>query len=762
VSKLDKRHVSFISLMMAALIFMLLCFAQGAAHLREQPLGFMNIQMNDKLFLPDREGWTLTRSDGTSEALTLPAVITDTSEEGFTISLPISLDPDEKMGVYFDNQRYSVVVTQDDDTLYMVNTTELAKQLRYSGYRIVNIESNGVLTLRFYGSENGEYNLRDIYIAPLRAIVWNILYSETTTIILLLLFLMMTIICNGAMIVRAIRGIPNNRVFVITILLVTLIIWAFNDSTLTAITNIPQEISGALAYMTLMIMPVELIYFFWISFDRELKLLRIFTYVAILLILLENVLSITGVAMLNKTFFLCHIEVFVVTISCMTLAIKQRMRKANTLQNNLLLASCAEMSLTGFVSIGSYWYIGGEAYRIVFLTGVLIFIIILIAYLVTQELNDTHELKLRESRMEMQEKLAYVDELTNLGNRRAFEKRVAALEEAFHENRDAVLVMLDVNGLKTVNDNYGHASGDELLISAAEIIKRVYKGADCFRVGGDEFTVIITENPEKVGEYAQALRDEIERNNHSNRLKLSLAVGTSHLLRSNGTHISISDWKQEADVLMYRNKLTLNSDRVTNREQDLRDIIYCIVSTVEARDIYTASHSQRVGRLALKIGEMLGLSNNTLDMLASAAHLHDIGKIGIPDHILTKQGHLSDEEYKVIQTHSAIGAGIIGSAKGMQDISNIILCHHERFDGKGYPAGLIGNEIPVESRIIAIADSIDAMTSKRCYRDSLNFDECKMEIVNNAGRMYDPAIVELTLENWAEIEKILKDNSING
>ena len=151
----------------------------------------------------------------------------------------------------------------------------------------------------------------------------------------------------------------------------------------------------------------------------------------------------------------------------------------------------------------------------------------------------------------------------------------------------------------------------------------------------------------------------------------------------------------------------------------------------------------------------MGISSATLYNVEKAASLHDIGKVGIPDSILRKAGPLTDEEFRIVKRHSEIGADIISKAQGMYDISQIILHHHERYDGRGYPDGISGTDIPLESRIIAIADSIDAMTSKRVYRDSMSLDECRAEIERNIGTQFDPAIARIVLKNWDGISDIV-------
>ena len=168
--------------------------------------------------------------------------------------------------------------------------------------------------------------------------------------------------------------------------------------------------------------------------------------------------------------------------------------------------------------------------------------------------------------------------------------------------------------------------------------------------------------------------------------------------------------------------------------------------TVEAKDAYTRGHSDRVSAYSVLIGEALGLPEEDLKTLKIGGLFHDIGKIGIPDSILLKTTKLDDEEYSEIKNHPAIGAHILSNATIFKDIIPIVKHHHERFDGHGYPGKLKGEEIPYLARIATVADSFDAMTSKRSYRDSLPIDVVKEEIKKNSGTQFDPEIAEVFLK----------------
>lgn len=181
------------------------------------------------------------------------------------------------------------------------------------------------------------------------------------------------------------------------------------------------------------------------------------------------------------------------------------------------------------------------------------------------------------------------------------------------------------------------------------------------------------------------------------------------------------------------------------------DLILCVVSALEARDSYTSFHSSRVAEMVEALCKFLGISGDQEELFHISAHLHDVGKIGIRDEVLLKAGRLNDEEWEIMKSHSLQGYEILRKAKLFENVAIIVRGHHERWDGKGYPDRLSGSSIPLGSRIIAIADSIDAMISDRPYRKGLDVSICKEEIKKNAGIMYDPDVVKVAMDNWEEL-----------
>ena len=191
------------------------------------------------------------------------------------------------------------------------------------------------------------------------------------------------------------------------------------------------------------------------------------------------------------------------------------------------------------------------------------------------------------------------------------------------------------------------------------------------------------------------------------------------------------------------------------KDQMYHDIIESLVTALEAKDYYTRGHSERVAFMTYEISKKLGLKGIELENIHMAAHLHDIGKIGVPDNVLNKTGKLLLHEWEYMKMHPKIGYDILSKSDKLKHISKVVLSHHERWDGRGYPNGLSETTIPFGSRIIAVCDSIDAMTSTRPYREAMSFEKCINEILINKGLMFDPVVVEYVESNLDFMKSII-------
>lgn len=191
------------------------------------------------------------------------------------------------------------------------------------------------------------------------------------------------------------------------------------------------------------------------------------------------------------------------------------------------------------------------------------------------------------------------------------------------------------------------------------------------------------------------------------------------------------------------------------------EVVRGFANAIEARDEYTRYHSSRVAELSRKIGRKLDLPPRSIDILYAAATVHDVGKIGIPENILNKPAPLTAREYRIIATHPGIGAAILKPITALKSLVPVVYHHHERFDGKGYPDSMKGEEIPLLSRIIGVADSFEAMTSHRCYRNRLEFDDVLGELQINSGTQFDPVVIDAFMALIASGEQVEGDQAID-
>jgi diguanylate cyclase (GGDEF)-like protein len=359
------------------------------------------------------------------------------------------------------------------------------------------------------------------------------------------------------------------------------------------------------------------------------------------------------------------------------------------------------------------------------------------------------------------ERLARVDELTGLLNRRSLDELLPS-EIGRHSRYGGIfsLIIMDLDSFKSFNDNYGHLVGDALLRQVGSIMKHTIREADqAFRYGGDEFAILLPHTGvDSAIKVAERIRQQIISRVEIASSPITMSLGIASWPADG---ISPEEIISAADAALYRakraggNRTECAAGSLAMEQRGLSYInpedsstlsnIFALAATVDARDHYTRTHSRKVHEYALAIASALGLNELEINRLGTCALLDDSGKFGISDEILNKQGKLSNQEWEAVKAHPYLGAAIASHASQLAPCVSGILHHHEKYDGTGYPDGLRGEEIPLESRILAIADAFAAMTHPRTYSRALSYAEAIEEIRKGAGTQFDPKLVEVFL-----------------
>lgn len=348
--------------------------------------------------------------------------------------------------------------------------------------------------------------------------------------------------------------------------------------------------------------------------------------------------------------------------------------------------------------------------------------------------------------------LKYHDRLTGLYNRTYFEKEV--LEFNQKDNYPIAIILGDVNGLKMTNDVFGNRKGDQILITVANIFSLACHDKDILvRYGGDEFAAIMPNTDLEATQRTVKNILDLCAMEHCGHAKISLSIGYS--CQENVAN-SLSEAVNTAEDYMFRNKMLDDKSYRSSFVSSLKSILY-------NKSYETEQHAMRIMGLCTEVGRQMGLPENEMNDLSLFSMLHDIGKIGVKDQVLSKPGKLTNEEWTEMRSHSTIGYRIARSSPELQSVAKYILFHHERFDGNGYPKGLKGEEIPLLSRILAVADSYDAMVNDRCYRKAMPKEEAIAEIKRCSGSQFDPKVTDYFLKALEKIDSednALKQNNI--
>src|SRR5687768_2098049 len=350
---------------------------------------------------------------------------------------------------------------------------------------------------------------------------------------------------------------------------------------------------------------------------------------------------------------------------------------------------------------------------------------------------------------------ALTDTLTGLKNRLALDRELQTeVERALRSGEPLSVVIGDLDYFKSVNDRLGHRAGDEALVRAGQVLLRYRRAADSIaRTGGEEFTILLPGATEHEAYLvSERMRGAVERDFRGDPAVLTFSFGVATYPdhgRSADSVLEAADQALYAAKALGRNRCVIFNPEISaifapeaGRGADEVQLatLVSLAEALDLRDTGTADHSWTVGRYCGLIAEELGMAPDRVKRIEVAGILHDIGKIGLPDAILQKPGPLGRAEPAEMRTHPEIGAQIL-SGRGLEDLRGWVLTHHERPDGKGYPAGLSDEEIPLEAKILAVADAYEAMTADRVYRERLGAQAARSELLRCVGTQFDARVV---------------------
>lgn len=646
----------------------------------------------------------------------------------------------------------------NDGKIYTVNRGELSGSVLVKSMIVVDlidVKIGDKVTIDIYNisGKQIEYKIPVIMAGTDNSITSSLLIEEIVTISSFALSVAVLIsFITYVFYASRTKKTMENRFVSFGLFILASTIWLFLDSALANILPMNIEAVSLISLYVFKFVPLGLLFFIQQSFKREYVVsTRVMIILMYINIAVSTILSLLKVIPLNDLVFIDQL-LFTLSIGSTLFYVTRYAKKyRNEPQQKITFVAFLVLLIFYVTSLICYYVCETNVYHDIISIAIVIFYVFIFSIVIHFSRVDSKIKKKVAEEREYYRLMSYKDELTGLGNNREYEEDLKSFENK--KTNNTVLMIIDINDVKRINDTYGHGAGNVLITQCAQCITKTFsKYGRCYRIRGDEFALIIDHPSFDIEKRLSYFNELIKASNGNRIYKLSVAVGYAKYSDNIGK--TLEDLRFQADLDMYKDKNRKKLGEIKSKNEIWQKMIDTIVSIFEVKDAYTAQHSNRVSYLSKFIAETMGFTELAVQDIFLAGKLHDIGKIGISDKILTKKSRLNDEEFEEIKKHTIIGEKIIKSSGGMDKIANIIRHHHEKYNGTGYPDKLSKDDIPLESRILAIADSIDAMTSDRCYRKALTYDECKEEIRKNLDILYDPIVGKYTLDNWDELISI--------
>lgn len=501
--------------------------------------------------------------DGQKKTITLPASVQTKPGENLTLFCDSLTAQNANMTLTTRAAHYNLRIAYGDDVLYQYSETgftrndQMRQKLDCSAHLPEQIDHR-ILTFEYSGAPDGSYRIPRIYIGNDDTILNRYFLSVLPTLIIALAMILIGILSLLIFLVLKKDLVADLRFIDIAVFLFLCGIWIVTDSTITQQNATLSAVSSLISFYAFMLLSVPMLHFLKDTGDmKKYRGIDICIFCFYLNVILQSVLVAARIATFTQLLLLTHVILAGSVIYYILLLIHEYWIN-QTLELKITLLAFTTMAVFGLLALLLYWLLRIHNYEILFGAGILIFITLIISGVLRTAEEGYHT----RTEMLAYQRMASEDELTGIGNRRAFEHYIANILEHPEHYQNAALIFLDVNNLKQVNDTYGHEAGDNIIISAAHCIEKAFRELGVFyRIGGDEFCVIIPNPKTQPAYWFDNLDHQLELFNKTNPFPISIARGFSYLKNSDGSFKTVSEWKSEADQNMYQNKLSQKKSR---------------------------------------------------------------------------------------------------------------------------------------------------------------------------------------------------------